>query len=107
MPNLIHRDFHAECPNQKWLTDITEFAIPAGKVYLSSIVDCFDGMLPAWTISTAPNAALVNEMLDKAIATLSKEEYSLIHSDRGCHYRWHRRGSQRYGAKYPNVLWDA
>ena len=65
------------------------------------------GMLPAWTISTAPNAALVNEMLDKAIATLSKEEYSLIHSDRGCHYRWHRRGSQRYGAKYPNVLWDA
>ena len=38
-------------------------------------------MLPAWTISTAPNAALVNEMLDKAIATLSKEEYPLIHSD--------------------------
>ena len=88
VPNLVERDFHAECPNQKWLTDITEFAIPAGKVYLSSIVDCFDGMLPAWTISTAPNAALVNEMLDKAIATLSKEEYPLIHSDRGCHYRW-------------------
>ena len=51
VPNLVQRDFHAECPNQKWLTDITEFAIPAGKVYLSSIVDCFDGMLPAWTIS--------------------------------------------------------
>ena len=47
VPNLVQRDFHAECPNQKWLTDITEFAIPAGKVYLSSIVDCFDGMLPA------------------------------------------------------------
>ena len=46
VPNLVQRDFHAECPNQKWLTDITEFAIPAGKVYLSSIVDCFDGMLP-------------------------------------------------------------
>ena len=88
VPNLVQRDFHAECPNQKWLTDITEFAIPAGKVYLSSIVDCFDGMLPAWAISTAPNAALVNEMLDKAIATLSKKEYPLIPSDRGCHYRW-------------------
>lgn len=88
VPNLVQRDFHAECPNQKWLTDITEFAIPAVKVYLSSIADCFDGILPAWTISTAPNAALVNEMLDKAIATLSKEEYPLIHSDRGCHYRW-------------------
>ncbi|MCR5294781.1 MAG: IS3 family transposase [Lachnospiraceae bacterium] len=88
VPNLVQRDFHAECPNQKWLTDITEFAIPAGKVYLSPIVDCFDGMLPAWTIGTTPNADLVNDMLDKAIATLSKEEHPLIHSDRGCHYRW-------------------
>ena len=88
VPNLVERDFHAECPNQKWLTDITEFAIPAGKVYLSPIVDCFDGMLPAWTIGTTPNAALVNGMLDKAIATLSPEERPLIHSDRGCHYRW-------------------
>lgn len=88
VPNLIQRNFHAEYPNQKWLTDITEFAIPAGKVYLSPVVDCFDGMLPAWTIGTAPNAALVNEMLDQAITTLSKEEHPLIHSDRGCHYRW-------------------
>lgn len=70
VPNLVQRNFHAERPNKKWLTDITEFAIPAGKVYLSSIVDCFDGMLPAWTIGTTPNAVLVNEMLDKAIAAL-------------------------------------
>ena len=88
VPNLVERDFHAECPNQKWLTDITEFAIPAGKVYLSPIVDCFDGMFPAWTIGTTPNAALVNGMLDKAVATLSTGEHSLIHSARGCHYRW-------------------
>lgn len=52
VPNAIERDFHADAPNLKWLTDITEFAIPAGKVYLSPIVDCFDGMLPAWKIST-------------------------------------------------------
>ena len=45
VPNVIQRDFYAEKPNCKWLTDITEFAIPAGKVYLSPIVDCFDGML--------------------------------------------------------------
>lgn len=69
--NLINRDFHAEKPNEKWLTDISEFAIPAGKVYLSPIVDCFDGALPAWTIGTAPNAVLVNSMLDKAISLLS------------------------------------
>lgn len=87
VPNVLERNFHADRPNEKWLTDITEFSLPAGKVYLSPIVDCFDGMLPAWTIGTAPNAALVNSMLDKAIATLSKEEHTLVHSNRGCHYR--------------------
>ena len=42
--NIINRDFHANKPNEKWLTDITEFNIPARKVYLSPIIDCFDGM---------------------------------------------------------------
>lgn len=45
--NIINRDFHSEKPNEKVLTDITEFSIPAGKVYLSPIVDCFDGMIPS------------------------------------------------------------
>ena len=88
VPNIIQRNFHAERPNRKWLTDITEFTIPAGKIYLSPIVDCFDGLLPAWTIGTTPDAKLVNTMLDKAISTLSEGDRPLIHSDRGCHYRW-------------------
>ena len=86
--NVIDRDFHAEKPNKKWLTDITEFAIPEGKVYLSPIIDCFDGMVISWSIGTSPNATLVNSMLDKAIAQLPPNEYPVIHSDRGCHYRW-------------------
>ena len=88
VPNAIARNFHADAPNIKWLTDITEFAIPAGKVYLSPIVDCFDGMIPAWRISTTPDACLVNSMLDDAIDTLNDKEHPLIHTDRGCHYRW-------------------
>jgi TolA-binding protein len=48
---LINRDFHAEKPNAKWLTDITEFAIQAGKIYLSPIIDCFDGMVVSWNTS--------------------------------------------------------
>ena len=88
VPNVIQRDFHAEKPNCKWLTDITEFAIPAGKVYLSPIVDCFDGMLPSWTIGSSPDAALVNKMLDKAVEQLNENDHPIIHSDRGCHYRW-------------------
>jgi putative transposase len=86
--NLLERDFHADLPNIKWLTDITEFHIPAGKVYLSPIVDCFDGLLVSWTISTHPDAELVNGMLDLATTTLKAGECPILHSDRGCHYRW-------------------
>lgn len=86
--NVINRDFSAEKPNQKWLTDITEFHIPAGKVYLSPIIDCFDGMAVSWTIGTSPDANLANTMLDNAITELNPKEHPIIHSDRGCHYRW-------------------
>jgi len=86
--NVINRDFHADKPNQKWLTDITEFSIKAGKVYLSPIIDCLDGMPIKWTIGTSPNAELANTMLKNAIATLAPGEKPIVHSDRGCHYRW-------------------
>ena len=86
--NIINRDFHSEKPNEKVLTDITEFSIPAGKVYLSPIVDCFDGMIPSWTVSTNPNADLVNSMLDDYHSKLKEDDKPIVHSDRGCHYRW-------------------
>ena len=73
---------------QSSLTDITEFSIPAGKVYFSPMIDCFDGMPVSWTIGTSPNANLVNTMLDMAIGTLGAEDHPIVHSDRGCHYRW-------------------
>lgn len=87
-PNVLKRDFHADKPNEKWLTDITEFSLPAGKVYLSPILDCFDGLVVCWTVGTSPDAALVNGMLDQAVSKLGKGEHPVIHSDRGCHYRW-------------------
>jgi transposase InsO family protein/transposase-like protein len=88
VPNILQRNFHADKPNEKWLTDITEFHIPAGKIYLSPIIDCFDGLPVSWTIGTSPDAELVNAMLDEALLTLSDDEKPIIHSDRGCHYRW-------------------
>ena len=86
--NVINRDFHAERPNTKWLTDITEFSIPAGKVYLSPVIDCFDGMVVSWMIGRTPDSTLVNTMLEAAICTLSPSEHPIVHTDRGCHYRW-------------------
>ena len=87
-PNLLNRNFKSIKPNEKWLTDITEFKIPAGKVYLSPIVDCFDGAIISWTIGTKPDAELVNTMLDNGLATLQEFERPILHSDRGAHYRW-------------------
>lgn len=85
--NLVNRDFHADKPNTRWLTDLTEFHLPAGKVYLSPIIDCFDGLVVSWTIGTSPDAELVNTMLEGAISSLSDGEHPIVHSDRGSHVR--------------------
>ena len=98
--NLINRDFQAAAPNEKWLTDITEFQIAAGKVYLSPMIDCFDGLVVSWTIGTRPDAALVNTMLDVAIETLADgSDRPVVHSDRGAHYRWPGWLSRMHNAK--------
>ena len=87
--NLLNRDFRASAPNEKWLTDVTECQIPAGKVYLSPMIDCFDGMVVSWSIATRPDADLVNTMLDAAIETVAaSSDRPVVHSDRGGHYRW-------------------
>ena len=92
-PNLLrdergrHR-FRADGPNELWITDVTEFRIPAGKVYLSPIVDCFDGMPLSWSISTSPDAEMANSSLLGACEWLGEGDHPKIHSDRGCHYRW-------------------
>lgn len=52
------------------------------------MLDCFDGALAAWSISTAPDAEPANSMLRAACAKLSPDEHPVIHGDRGCHYRW-------------------
>jgi transposase InsO family protein len=52
------------------------------------MIDCFDGMAVSWAIGTSPDAELVNTMLDDAVASLQHGERPIVHTDRGCHYRW-------------------
>lgn len=78
--NILARDFKASQPNQKWLTDITEFQLPMGKVWLSPVVDCFDGKVVSWSLSTRPDAELANTMLESAIGTLNANDRPVIHS---------------------------
>lgn len=68
--NLVNRDFTAERPNEKWLTDITEIKARDGKVYLSPMIDCHDGKIVAYTACFHPNAELANRMLAEAAETL-------------------------------------
>ena len=68
--NLADRDFTAERPNEKWLTDITRDQGPGREVYLSPPVDCHDGGIVAYTAGSGPNAELANRMLVKAVETL-------------------------------------
>ena len=70
MDNIVSHDFYAKQPYEKLLTDIAEFTLPDGKLYLFAMIDCFDGMVIGWTIGLRPNADLVKTMLDGVIAGL-------------------------------------
>ncbi|BDR53850.1 hypothetical protein KIM372_17570 [Bombiscardovia nodaiensis] len=88
VPNLLERDFHAGTPGVKLLTDITEFRVRDGELYLSAIVDCYDGMIVTWTVGEHPDSALVERILDQLAQVLPGNATPVIHSDRGCRYRW-------------------
>ena len=69
-PNLLNRDFYAERPNQKWVTDVTEFNLFGQRLYLSPILDLHNGYLVSYTISDRPVLSMVTTMLTKAFATI-------------------------------------
>lgn len=85
--NIINRDFHADRPNQKWTTDVTEFALLGKKVYLSPILDMFNSEIIAYTISMSPNYDMVKSIVAKAIVKSPKTEGIIFHSDQGWQYR--------------------
>ena len=86
-PNIIDRDFKADRPNQKWTTDITEFALFGKKLYLSPILDMFNGEIVSYDISTAPALPQVMNMLEKAFAKVKETKGIIFHSDQGWQYQ--------------------
>ena len=86
-PNLLARDFTATAPNQKWVTDVTEFSISNHKIYLSPVMDLFDRQIIAYAIDHSPNLALTNNSLRDALATLKPGQAPLVHSDQGFQYQ--------------------
>lgn len=87
--NILNREFNAEAPNEKWLTDVTEFKYYIDnikhKIYLSAILDLYDRRIVSYVIGDSNNNPLVFETLDKALAS-TPDAHPLFHSDRGFQY---------------------
>lgn len=87
VPNRLRRQWRTTTPNQKWVTDITQFLIRDQCIYLSPIMDLYDRQIIAYTIAPSPTFAFTNEALRMAVATLQPGEHVLVHSDQGFHYQ--------------------
>lgn len=86
-PNLLERDFEAERPNQKWVTDVTEFSLFGQKLYLSPILDLHSRDIVSYAISDRPALSMVIEMLNKAFERVLDGTNLILHSDQGWQYQ--------------------
>lgn len=86
-PNLLERKFVAKAPNQKWVTDVTEFNIKGERVYLSPILDLYNQEIISHTITDRPQISMVMQMLQKAFKQLKPKDKPILHSDQGWQYQ--------------------
>lgn len=92
-PNLLNRDFTAAVPNERWVTDVTEFKVGAEKLYLSPILDLFDRMIVSFTTSRHPTVDFAVTALDAAMQQLPAGSALIVHSDQGFQYQ-HQAGER-------------
>nr|WP_243405442.1 IS3 family transposase [Solimicrobium silvestre] len=86
-PNLLQRQFVAANANQKWVTDVTEFNVAGEKLYLSPILDLYNGEIIAYETSRRPVFKMVSDMLKKAWVKLKPDDKPMLHSDQGWQYQ--------------------
>ena len=87
-PNLLERHFKTNQPNRKWVTDVTEFKVNDQKLYLSPILDLFNGEVVSYNLSRHPNFKRITDMLEGAFQKLpNKVDNLILHSDQGWQYQ--------------------
>lgn len=89
-PNIMERKFTAEQPSQKWVTDVTEFKVAGEKLYLSPVLDLYNGEIVAYEVDTSPHYALVGNMLEQALERRAPGTNPMLHSDQGWQYQYYR-----------------
>lgn len=86
-PNVLERQFRAARPNEKWVTDVTEFSVAGQKLYLSPILDLYNGEIVAFETARRPLFKMIGAMLRRAFARLGPDDRPILHSDQGWQYR--------------------
>lgn len=86
-PNILKREFKAEKPNEKWVTDITEFKVKDKKLYLSPVMDLFNQEIISYELSERPVFKQVVSMLKKAFRKTKNTKGLVFHSDQGWQYQ--------------------
>jgi transposase InsO family protein len=86
-PNLLERDFQADAPHKKLVTDVTEFHLFGEKIYLSPVLDLYNSELICYTIYRRPVLDMVMDMIDGTIAVIGNKTNAILHSDQGWQYQ--------------------
>ena len=87
--NILSRDFKADAPGLKLATDISQINIAEKKLYISAMIDMFNGEVVAYRISESPNLKLVMSMMRRALRKNVFRTGCIMHSDQGWHYQHH------------------
>ena len=93
--NLLARDFTADQPNQKWVSDITYIKVGRIWLYLAAVLDLYSRKIVGWALDTHMREDLIIEALNMAALTRDISDNAIIHSDRGVQYR---------GNQYQDIL---
>ena len=86
-PNLLERDFKADAPRKKMVTDVTEFHLFGAKIYLSPVLDLYNGELIYYTIYRHPVLDMVLDMIKGTVTVIGDNTGAILHSDQGFHYQ--------------------
>lgn len=86
-PNILERNFTTNQPNRKWATDVTEFNVSGNKLYLSPIIDLFNGEIISYELAERPVFAQIVTMLKKSFKKIKNTENIILHSDQGWQYQ--------------------
>ena len=101
-PNLLQRDFTADAPFQKIVSDVTELSLKGFKLYLSIFQDLFNNEIRAYSISASPSVPFVLAGLHKLVEVIPADAQCIIHTDQGHHYQ--RKQYRDVFEQYPNII---